>query len=127
MKNTLSRTGNFFRHVSKNFTIFSTSKKNNPLDGKVEVLMHADIDLDTDVDVYSDDDADIDADAHADIDSDVHADIDSDAHVNIDLDAHVDINADVDTDIDAVVDQFSPVLQIFIASCPWAICLCLNS
>ena len=95
MKNTLSRTGNFFSPCQQKFTIFFHVKKKNPLDCKVQALMHADIDSDADADFYSDDDADIDS--------------------------------DVDTDIDAVVDQFSPVLQIFIASCPWAICLCLNS
>ena len=57
----------------------------------------------------------------------MHADIDSDADADFYSDDDADIDSDVDTDIDAVVDQFSPVLQIFIASCPWAICLCLNS
>ena len=57
----------------------------------------------------------------------MHADIDSDADADFYSDDDADIDSDVDTDVDAVVDQFSPVLQIFIASCPWAICLCLNS
>ena len=48
-------------------------------------------------------------------------------HADIDSDADADFYSDVDADVDAVVDKFSPVLQIFIASCPWAICLCLNS
>ena len=87
MKNTLSRAGNFFSPCQQKFTIFFHVKKKNPLDCKVQALMHADIDSDADADFYS----------------------------------------DVDADVDAVVDKFSPVLQIFIASCPWAICLCLNS
>ena len=57
----------------------------------------------------------------------MHADIDSDTDADFYSDDDADIDSDVDTDVDAVVDQFSPVLQIFIASCLWAICLCHNS